>query len=201
MQDLSDQLCGYKPGETLGGVLQSATPSLDITFDSTVNEFDEDLSFFNTNVSSVLMPGITELRANVFTGDTTLSSVTFVKTNTKGLKSIGEKTFNKCSALQYIILPDYITSIGEFAFNSCSKLLGSPNNDTLNLQYITSIETGAFESCSSLSSVLISEENLTAIGDIQYLVGCFKIQNIVLPINNTYTSISQNTFVQIVQVY
>ena len=196
MQEVTDQLCGYKPGETLGGIIQSTTPSpsLDITFDSTVKEFDEDLSFLNTNVSSVLIPNITQLRKTVFTGNTTLSSVTFVKTNTKNLNSIGEKTFNNCTALQYIILPNYITSIKANAFNNCSKFLGSANNDMLNLQSITSIKGGAFSHCSSLTTVLISEEKLTEIGTSTFM-GCSKLQNIVLPRNDTYTSISDYTFV------
>ena len=37
--EVTTQLYGYTPGLTLGGIVQSTTPSLDITFDSSVEEF------------------------------------------------------------------------------------------------------------------------------------------------------------------
>ena len=68
----------------------------------------------------------------------------------KGVSSIGEYAFNKCSDLTSIELPEGVTDIGGRAFAFCTKLSGIELPEEL-----TSIEDEIFRGCESLTSINI----------------------------------------------
>ena len=72
--------------------------------------------------------------------------------------SIGNFTFNDCSSLTSVIIPDKVTTIGNFAFAGCTNLasITIPEN-------VITIGAWAFMSCTNLASITIPE-NVTKIG-------------------------------------
>ena len=128
-----------------------------------------------------------------------------------GLTSIGDETFNRCSKLTSITIPNSVTSIGDYAFNGCCDLASIiiPNN-VKRIGYqafsgcfglisitipnsVTSIGTSAFYSCTSLASIIVesgntvydSRDNSNAIIETStntLILGC---KNTVIPISVT----------------
>jgi hypothetical protein len=78
--------------------------------------------------------------------------------NGKGVTSIGDRAFTKCTDVTSVTIPDSVTNIGIKAFARCSKL----NNVTLS-KSVSHIDTGAFWACSGLTSVTIPD-SVTRIG-------------------------------------
>lgn len=179
----------YQPGQTLGGVIQPSIPYLSITFDSSVTAFDSKLSFTGINISEVVFPDIPDIYT-AFSGNTTLRSVHFAKTNAKSMTYIPPYAFQNCSALQYINLPKYITTIDAYAFQNCSNLVGSPSM-ILNLENIISIQTYAFASC-KIPYVKLNMKQLTHIGT--YAFSNSGIIGINLPTNNNFNTIKLSSF-------
>lgn len=70
----------------------------------------------------------------------------------KGVKVIGNRTFERCDSLTSINIPDGVTNIGDFAFLNCSSLtsINIPNS-------VTDIGNGAFEGCKNLPSKIKSD--------------------------------------------
>ena len=103
--------------------------------------------------------------------------------------SIGESTFNGCSSLTSITIPESVTSIGGNAFNSCSSLTSITIPKS-----VTSIGYGVFRDCFSLTSIIVekgntqydSRNNCNAIietGTNTLIVGC---KNTTIP-NSVYS--------------
>ena len=68
----------------------------------------------------------------------------------KGVKVIGNRTFERCDSLTSINIPDGVTNIGDFAFLGCKTLT---NIDIP--QSVTTIKKGAFYGCKSLPTYMI----------------------------------------------
>ena len=81
---------------------------------------------------------------------------------TYSVTSIGEKTFENCSGLTSVTIPNSVTSIGNYAFRYCSGLTSVtiPNS-------VTSIGNQAFVDCSGLTSVTIPN-SVTSIGNYAF---------------------------------
>ena len=72
--------------------------------------------------------------------------------------SIGDYTFDECTGLTSIIIPNGVTSIGNAAFRGCTGLtsITIPNS-------VTSIGSFAFYQCTGLTSIIIPN-SVTSIG-------------------------------------
>ena len=79
-----------------------------------------------------------------------------------GVTSIGSNAFDNCSSLTGITIPDGVTSIGNRAFNNCSRLTGITIPDG-----VTSIQSNVFRYCSSLTEITIPD-GVTSIGDTAF---------------------------------
>ncbi|MGN0575706.1 MAG: leucine-rich repeat protein [Ruminococcus sp.] len=76
--------------------------------------------------------------------------------------SIGFSSFNQCSDLTSITIPDSVTSIGYSAFSGCKNLTSITIPDS-----VTSIGNLAFNSCYSLISITIPD-SVTSIGAMAF---------------------------------
>ena len=101
------------------------------------------------------------------------------------MTSIGSGTFNGCSSLTSVTIPNSVTSIGNSAFNGCSGLTSVtiPNS-------VTSIGQEAFSGCSGLTSVTIPN-SVTYIGSYAFS-GCSGLTSV--SIGNSVTFIGESAF-------
>ena len=92
----------------------------------------------------------------------------------KGVKVIGNRTFERCDSLTSINIPDGVTNIGDFAFTECRSLtcINIPSR-------VTNIGEGAFAFCISLTNIDIPN-NATNIGDSAFMC-CKSFTNISIP--------------------
>ena len=92
----------------------------------------------------------------------------------KGVKVIGNRTFERCDSLTSINIPDGVTNIGDWAFMECRSLtcINIPSR-------VTNIGEGAFAFCISLTNIDIPN-NATNIGDSAFFL-CKSFTNISIP--------------------
>ena len=93
-------------------------------------------AFYGCGLTALAIPdAITTLGSSVFSGCTSLESVTFGN----GLTTTGNSTFSSCTSLENVTLTDYITTIGSSSFSGCTSLTSFtfPSG-------VTTIESGAF---------------------------------------------------------
>ena len=92
----------------------------------------------------------------------------------KGVKVIGNRTFERCDSLTSINIPDSVTNIGDFAFYCCRSLtcINIPSR-------VTNIGEGAFAFCISLTNIDIPN-SVTNIGDSAFNF-CKSFTNISIP--------------------
>ncbi|WP_294476090.1 leucine-rich repeat protein, partial [uncultured Ruminococcus sp.] len=81
----------------------------------------------------------------------------------KGITSIGNYAFYKCTSLTSITIPDSVTSIGDDAFYKCTSLTSITIPDS-----VTSIGNGAFYNCTSLTSIVIPAKVTNIVADAFY---------------------------------
>ena len=94
-------------------------------------------------------------------------------------------TFQFCSSLESITIPEGVTSIGDLAFDGCSSLtsIEIPNS-------VTNICYYAFSGCSSLTSITIPD-SVTSIGGYAFY-NCTSLESITIP--NSVTNLSPSIF-------
>ena len=124
---------------------------------------------------------VREIEEYTFQGCSSLTSVTIPNSVT----SIAKGTFDKCSSLTSVTIPNSVTSIGDYAFWDCSSLtsITIPNS-------VTSIGSGAFVACRSLTSITIPN-SVTNIDEYTF-EGCSSLTSITIP--NSVTSIGREAF-------
>ena len=123
----------------------------------------------------------TSIGDNTFQNCTGLTSIDIPNSVT----SIGSQTFYDCYSLSSITIPDSVTSIGDSAFYSCKSLTSVtiPNS-------VTSIGDDTFSDCSGLTSVIIGS-GVTSIGRLAF-GWCYSLTSINIP--NSVTSIGEGAF-------
>ena len=89
------------------------------------------------------------------------------------ITSIGSSSFDNCSSLTSIVIPNSVTSIGNYAFYGCSSLTSVVIGDS-----VTSIGDWAFDGCSSLESIVIPD-SVTSIGSSAFS-GCSSIESVYI---------------------
>jgi hypothetical protein len=96
---------------------------------------------YNTNIISVIDEGcVAYVGYGSFIG-TSIESISF-----QNLKTTNNGTFQSCSNLTTIDLPQLITA-GEYSFYACNSL------QTINLPQLIYVSNGCFNSCASLTSI------------------------------------------------
>ena len=96
--------------------------------------------------------GLTEIFNYTFDGCSNLISIIIPD----GVTSIGDSAFYDCTGLTNVNIPDSVTSIGKYAFEKCKALTSVtiPNS-------VTSIGGGAFFGCEALTSLTVTDGNTT----------------------------------------
>lgn len=132
-----------------------------------------------SNLSSIVIEeGVEKLSGNCFEG-TAIKSITIPST----LTTI-ESSFYQCKSLEYLIIPDTVTSIGNDMCFSCD-----------NLRYLEfygscNIKKSAFGGCENLKAVIIGEK----VSGIDYFAfwNCKNLVSVNIP--DTITNINQAAF-------
>ncbi|MBR1457912.1 MAG: leucine-rich repeat protein [Oscillospiraceae bacterium] len=116
-----------------------------------------------------------------FANNWKITSVVFQE----GLTTLGVQTFNNCTALTKVDLPDTLEIIEWSAFYECKELVDItiPSN-------VTAIGSNAFIFCSKLEEVVIPEGVSTISSYMFY--GCSNLVSVSLP--DSITSIETNAF-------
>ena len=102
-----------------------------------------------------------------------------------GVTSIKDTTFNGCSKLTSIVLPEGVTSLGKSCFERCSKLASIEIPEGVSF-----IGTNCFYGCSSLTSVTIPS-TITSTG-YSCFDGCSSLTSVTIP--STLTSLGNSLF-------
>ncbi len=108
---------------------------------------------------------LTSIGVYSFMGCSSLKTINLEDTK---LEELTAGSFEICTSLTSITIPDSVTSIGERAFYNCSSLASITIPNT-----ITSIGDQAFNGCSSLTSITIPE-SVTSIGSDAFRY-CYKL--------------------------
>ena len=110
-----------------------------------------------TALTSVVFEGdnLSKINLNTFNGCSALSSIELPES----LEKIEYNAFDDCSALKSIVIPDKVTYIGEGAFNQCTGLQEAYIGDG-----VTEIAAKAFAECTALKTVVIGK-SIQRIGD------------------------------------
>ncbi len=145
-------------------------------------DFEVDGIYYNkTSDSTVAVTsGAEKYVGNInIPNEVTWNSVTYTVT------AIGDFTFNDCSALTSVTIPNSVTSIEEYAFLDCSGLTSVtiPNS-------VTSIGHSAFSGCSGLTSITIPN-SVTSIKSHTFN-NCSSLTSVTIP--NSVTSIGDYAF-------
>ena len=110
-----------------------------------------------TALTSVVFEGdnLSKINLNTFNGCSALSSIELPES----LEKIEYNAFDDCSALKSIVIPDKVTYIGEGAFSACTGLQEAYIGDG-----VTEIAAKAFAECTALKTVVIGK-SIQRIGD------------------------------------
>ena len=102
------------------------------------------------------------------------------------IKVISKQSFDNCSKLEEVILPNGVLTINEKAFNYCGNLAAINFPPSL-----IKIGNGAFLSCTSLEEVNLKETKITILNE-QVFNSCDKLSKVVLP--DVLLTIENNVF-------
>ena len=123
--------------------------------------------------------------SNEYSGHVTIPTTITHNGLSYNVTSIGDDSFEECSGLTSVTIPNSVISIGSAAFSGCSSL----NNITIP-NSVTSIGIYAFNICFNLNSVSIPN-SVTSIGDYAFAL-CDSLTSFTLP--NSITHIGEGAF-------
>ena len=92
-----------------------------------IEYFDQNVFSGCTSLTNAVFEGIEKIPAYTFDGCTDLEYVELPE----GVEEIGDQAFNACSSLKTMYIPDSVHTIGFYAFEDCDKLEGlviNPSN-------------------------------------------------------------------------
>ena len=104
--------------------------------------------------------------------------------------SIGGHTFENCTSLTSITIPDSVTSIGDEAFQNCTSLTSVTIGNS-----VTKIGSYAFEDCTLLTSITIPD-SVTSIGNSAFY-GCTSLTDAYVNITDLATYATSNQMSEI----
>lgn len=136
----------------------------------------------NDTLEKVVIPNtVTELEQGAFEKCTALQTVVL----SEGLRIIGNYAFKSCSMLESITIPDTVNTIGIHAFMYCSgmKTIELPKS-------LKEIKERTFEGCSALESIIIPDA-VTYMGESAFY-DCKALRSVKL--SQKLTKIQNGTF-------
>ena len=113
---------------------------------------------------------VTYISGSTFENCSTLTSVVIPE----GVTDIGSGAFRGCSALTSVVIPEGVTDIGSGVFEGCSALTG-----VVIPAGVTNIGSSAFKGCSALTGVVIPA-GVKMIGKYAF-EGCSALTGVVIP--------------------
>ena len=140
----------------------------DLELPNYIEYIGEGAFYYSLNLKSVVLP----------------NSVTKIGTEAFDVTSIAVGTFEACSSLTSVTIPNTVTSIGKRDFRGCTSLtsINLPNS-------ITNIRQDTFRGCSSLTNITIPSSVTTIAGGA--FSGCRSLTSITIP--NSVTTIGTPT--------
>lgn len=146
-------------------------PSKD--FDAIYDQIIKLKPFCETLLISIFITGIEDTDGKFFKNKF-ITHVKLDKTTKRIIGSKGKGSFEECSSLKQIEIPDSVEVIGKFAFSGCELLeeLNLPNS-------LRVIDYSAFSRCESIVDITIPM-SVTFIG-IQLLAGCSSLEHVYMP--------------------
>ena len=141
---------------------------------------DSEGNSFIEYVKDIIIPNsVTSISLGMFSGKENLKSITL----SNSLTSI--HSFDGCTNLTYIDIPNSVTTIEQNAFNGCTNL------ETVKIgNSLSEINNDAFKSCSSLKSIVIPS-SVNYIKDNVFF-NCTNMSSVIL--NNGVKTIGENAF-------
>ena len=127
---------------------------------------------------------ISSIGTQAFGKHNNLQTVIF---NGNQLRSLGNKLFNGCMALEYVVLPSAMTSITADLFADCVEL-----TTVVLPEKLTSIGNNAFKNCSSLTEITIPA-SVTSIGSAAFS-GCTSLAKVTFADGSKVKSIPNDAF-------
>ena len=144
-------------------------------------------AFENTMFTSITIPGTLEESAtalsNAFKGNSALQTVVFEEGS---LVTALNATFQNCTSLKEIVLPESITAINSNSFNGCTAL------ERVVLPNVQTIAGNAFLNCTALRSVEIGSGEMADITSTTAFKGCNPDQLVVMVPDGLYAAYTRN---------
>lgn len=141
--EIPDSLLGAKVTEIANNAFFANSSLREVSFEkaASLRKIGNN-AFCNCSViTSVALPGLTELGYGAFQGCSELQNLTIKE----GLKNIPPQAFYGCNKLSAVDIPVSATSISDYAFGDCTSLQKASIPAT-----VTSISDSAFSNCSNL---------------------------------------------------
>ncbi len=126
-------------------------------------------AFYNSGLTSILLPQLESLGTEVFSGCGALESAGLPSS----LKEIPQKTFQNCTALTEVLFADNLEKLGNYAFSNTGI------TSIIIPESVTSLGTYLFDGCLNLSEVTLPSM-LTAIPNYIFR-DCTALKSITIP--------------------